>query len=522
MPSTSYAIVHSDSERHRPTLSPKNTSLGSRSANATSVQGKLSNRPKDIDATGLRMQNGGDRYPPDDKRYRCSDYERNTQDRGKEKKHNEVIENRSHKRHSRENISPGSYSSQKNSNLLGREVSGLSNETSRNKYIHSSSSSKNGRSKSYDKEHLPGNSRTSDTKRRSSEREALTKYESTTIDSRRSVNEAERRYPLMSQREAFRKQQEGHLITSDVQKKEKRGYNYDNYASGIKDEEKHPKGKISNSMQIKARRNSTDNKGSDTPQGSSGRPIRNHRVDYKEHMPLKNEKNEHYATRSRSPRKSTREKYIQKHTDPISVKNEFRPPYKTVAMNGENTTEYKSYNIEHYSRETRTEKNNGYNERNTNAELNKDLIDCDMIQNNHYEDDTKGNKRKLNHAHGEHSSSRKKGKYHPGVQPKGRKSNQSENARNDIKPSALNDFNSSRDSDIDSVSSETKRISALARLGPKVTMDQRLSKSSSLKEESENILGNGSEVLRCKNPEVKDVMCPPSTENVSIQSQDQR
>ena len=67
------------------------------------------------------------------------------------------------------------------------------------------------------------------------------------------------------------------------------------------------------------------------------------------------------------------------------------------------------------------------------------------------------------------------------------------------------DNNSSKESDAESASSETKRISALARLGPKLTLNERLSKLPDPKIDVQELSINNSEVMKSEidqsNPE---------------------
>ena len=104
-------------------------------------------------------------------------------------------------------------------------------------------------------------------------------------------------------------------------------------------------------------------------------------------------------------------------------------------------------------------------------------------ENRYTEDTVKNRKRSLSSESDEKSQRNKKLKQHDKFESKGRKSNEltqneKSNTIEEIKENVV-----SKDSDLDSASSETKRVSALSRLGPKLSLNERLS---SLPETTEN------------------------------------
>jgi len=126
----------------------------------------------------------------------------------------------------------------------------------------------------------------------------------------------------------------------------------------------------------------------------------------------------------------------------------------------------------------------------------------DKISNRSSSDDVTRRKRKSPGIVAENSPITNKGKHQPGVQPKGKKSSTSplrDRRRHKGKRSMdSKDNNSSKDSDVESASSETRRVSALARLGPKVTLNERLSKLPDPKDDFQEFSKNDSDCTKSK------------------------
>ena len=127
----------------------------------------------------------------------------------------------------------------------------------------------------------------------------------------------------------------------------------------------------------------------------------------------------------------------------------------------------------------------------------------------------KTKKRKLSDESRSETSSRKKGKNVPGLSSKGKRSASSNENKKGLHMLDTKENKGSRESDIDSVSSETKRVSALTRLGPKVTIRQRLSKLPDENDTSCEFMKNEVELM-------KKEVCLQSAEAKILHSQENR
>jgi hypothetical protein len=168
LPSTSYATVNSNDAPGylRSHTSPQNNFQGPRSAAVTTYQGMSHNHSRDTD-----------------KEVRKKPTRRETE-KDYQKKH---------------------YKNE--SDQFNVELSTNKIRKSREGNLNSSSNAKHLRSGSYDRSRSPINSRRNEYNR-SNEREGFTNVQNDTDDTRLSPTDLDRRHPLISQREAFHRQQE--------------------------------------------------------------------------------------------------------------------------------------------------------------------------------------------------------------------------------------------------------------------------------------------------------------------------
>lgn len=332
------------------------------------------------------------------------------------------------------------------------------------------SKSKNTRSNSFDRDRSPINIRPDKYRAQSSERGNNSISKNDTKENSESTIEGERRQPLMSQREAFHRQQS------------KRHSNDDNHFSLKKSNEiyfqnKHipdDEGSIAYSRRI-----SSENQTSISTTNMSNHNSFHLNVE-KESSTIKQSSKTGYS-HSRSPRQAEKEKskYIQ-NTNTEKVEKNTRDKKREI------------HDVKEIEKEKFLVKYNA-NDIGRQRTHDHDTEQSDLVTKHKYEhksekyyseDAGKNRKRPLSPDREEQNQPNKKGKHHSGYHAKGRKSSKTAHYGKSISSDKITENNTSKDSDLDSASSETKRVSALSRLGPKITLNERLSKLSESEDDS--------------------------------------
>ena len=335
---------------------------------------------------------------------------------------------------------------------------------------HRSFTSKNVRSRSFDRERPPTDILPCEYRRRSSERGNLVRSKHDIEKNNENIIAGDGRQPLISQKEAFQRQQSKNYCSDgkNITPKRKSNDTYSRDKSIPND--KH--------LMKYARRRSTENQFSNlTPP----------RENYKSFPSGDNEELSisNRSTKSRHEnRRLSRKSEDGKSESRKNSKRENNVKTSGDRMSGiyrENEIKEKR-NIDIYSSDlSRHNIHKSDIEEGDKVDRYKNEV---MKNENRYTEDTvKNRKRSLSSESDEKFQRNKKLKQHDKFESKGRKSNEltrneKSNTIEEIKENVV-----SKDSDLDSASSETKRVSALSRLGPKLSLNERLS---SLPETTEN------------------------------------
>ena len=325
------------------------------------------------------------------------------------------------------------------------------------------SKSKNVRSRSFDRDQSPINIHPVEYRRRSSEKGNIYRSKNDMKENSESAIGGERRQPLMSQREAFHRQQS------------KRHSNDDNHFT-LKDsnamhfQDKHifnDEGSIKYSRGVSSE-NQTSNSTNHVGNHNSF-----HSEDNKESSTIrKSSKTRHDNPRSPRQPEKVKSKYTQ---NSKTEKAERNIGHRRLEISDDKEIKkekfYDKYDEHDIMRQTTLDRDTDYS----------DLITKYKYEHRQSEKKTSevarnNRKRPLSHDRDEENPLNKKSKHHSGFHPKGKKSAKSPNYEKSSNNDKNMESNISKDSDIDSASSETKRVSALSRLGPKITLTERLSK----------------------------------------------
>lgn len=336
---------------------------------------------------------------------------------------------------------------------------------------HRSFTSKNVRSRSFDRERPPTDILPCEYRRRSSERGNLVRSKHDIEKNNENIIDGDGRQPLISQKEAFQRQQSKNYF-SDVKNITPKRKSNDTYSR----DKSIPNDKY---MMKSARRRSTENQFSNlTPP----------RENYKSFPSGDNEEELSISNRSTKSRHENRRLY-RKSEDGKSESRKNSKRENNVKISRDRMSEIYRENEIKEKRNIDT-----YSSDISSQNIHKsDIVEGDKVdryknevmknENRYTEDTVKNRKRSLSSESDEKSQRNKKLKQHANFESKGRKSN--ELARNE-KSNTIEEIKEnvvSKDSDLDSASSETKRVSALSRLGPKLSLNERLS---SLPETTEN------------------------------------
>ena len=548
LPSTSYARPHSyNSEYHQTT----NISPGSsRSTSAASYQAMLKNHPRPTDrrssADGAVSRTKDDHrgYPYSGNEYQYAKTEGNERNRNQERKHDEPTENRMDKRRKEGNDDSNSYKKnpfQSDSNQFDTRVTPTNCQSTRNREPAYTRTFKQegSRDNALDRERSPVSAKSSQGRRHSTERGGITNNRSDSINNIQSINEGERRSPLISQKEAFKKQQEVRVSRQDGDRKGKKNSEDERHNCKFKEpyHEQNRRQRMENSLD--QHRNSK--RPTTPPQRQKDESLpssRDRQANYdnsnnQKRSPDQRDPRRHSEDgQTRSAQRSIREKPFQSNREHSSSK--VSPKHEV-----ESTKNYirpkpiqgdKTCHDTYQSRESKQGRTNDkYKEDNDQNRDKQHDKEPDKNADYRSQEDTRGTKRKCSDEGDEYSQCNKKGKYQPGVQRKGRKASISSprvgpkgSTSQEYKSVSTHDNSSSKDSDIDSLSSsETKRVSALARLGPKVTLNQRLSKLPKQKVDCKEHSINTSKDLIRNNEGTEDTHLSPE-DNILTQKQDNR
>ena len=460
LPSTSYATINSNNDLgyHRSHTSPQNNFQGTRSAAATTYQGMSHNHSRDTENEARKKQS------------------RTTAEKDFQK----------------------NYHSENDSNQFDTELTTNKSRRSKEGNLNSSSNAKHLRSSSYDRSRSPINSRRNEYRRRSSERGAFTNFQNDTDDTRTSPTEFERGHPLISQREAFKRQQGKQPNIKDEDRKGETEVDGNEYNAANYEEKHRLKCEIIKNHS-NSRRSSLDIQKKSNTVNSTNQYVPHQSSNYNECPSVQRNEKVKLERKSRSPRYDRHNSY-QENRDP-SLNKADQNCYKRSSTTS--VRPHKKDDEKYQYKGTAQEKaNNIHKEKRNNNTCNKNTNEHDKTRKRGSEDGETSRKRKSSDIGVENSPSTNKGKRQPGVQPKGKKPTTSpardRRTPKDKRSMDSKDNNSSKDSDVESASSETKRISALARLGPKITLNERLSKLPCTKDDFQEFSKNDSECLKSK------------------------
>ena len=505
MPSTSYAKPHSNHslEYRQPNYhSSQNISQGSSRSTDTSFQTATNTHPRQIERKSVasdtlrRIKDNRTENQYIDNDYLYSNANNNDKSRQQGRRHKENTTNRINDRRER-NIYEGNDNKndhfQRNSDQFNARISPSRNQRNRDidRQPPSNVKHEEGKDNVQARDRVSIHAGDSRGRRHSIDREGFASNRNDSVDNRSTKLEWVNRSPLISQSEAFKRQREEKIKREAEVRQEWRGSEGERSDIKFKDlrheqSRQHitensfhhhgskrpittPHRSRSDSSQISHHRTANDNYTNDTTRSPDHRGKRRR---------LENEQNH-------SPQRPPKENWFSEKREQTSPKNSETQDKKEYPHNkAMPKRSNKKYDDTYKSKDSKQERiKDKPNENSDQSRYEEQKNEPSKNKEYRSRDDDRGFKRKYSEESGESSQITKKGKHQPGIQRKFKKSNVSSrsgiskcNSSFEYKSSGTNDHSNCKDSDIDSpASSEAKRVSALARLGPKVTLNQRLS-----------------------------------------------
>ena len=523
MPSTSYATKHSNhhSERNRTHHSPLSNSV-KKSSTATPYQKIVANQPREHQRKTYSGNldskiNGQERSPRRDSnidvyRYNHERYKSNKGDKqGYKDTELKCDERRNESPRHKENWD---CKNPRRQNESSQELNVSKNRKSREMLTSSTVMLNRRGSGSVERRHLDVPSKSDEYKNGNSDR---MDSKNVTVDCflKQEPVSNDRRHPLISQREAFKRQQEQHNYNEEAQRKERRECDNEKHAGARKPAEKYQD--FNKEINFKTSDKQTPDNSPKNRSSSSSKVHLDarHKIYVGDPSPTRRNQSRDNDSSISLTDESRKDSTPQdkNHNRSAYCEEEKYDQYKIFSnrkTHAENTTHDKQCKEEKSdksgSRFHSSQTNNAKRRRGT--EINKSEKD----KSEHSE---KTKRRKLSDESRSETSSRKKGKNVPGLSSKGKRSASSNENKKGLHMLDTKENKGSRESDIDSVSSETKRVSALTRLGPKVTIRQRLSKLPDENDTSCEFMKNDVDLM-------KKEVCLQSAEAKILHSQENR
>ena len=524
MPSTSYATKHSNhhSERNRTHHSPLNNSV-KKSSTATPYQKIVANQPREHQRKTYSGNldskiTGHERSPRRDRNidiYRYN-HERYKSNKGIDK---QGCKDTEFKGDERRNESPRHKENwdSKNSrrqNEIGQELN-VSKTKRSGEPLTSSAFTRNRRgSSSVERKHLDVPPKGDEYKNCNSDR---MDPKNVTVDCflKQEPVSNDRRHPLISQREAFKRQQEQHNCKEEAQRKERRECDNEKYAGARKQAETYQGFNEERKFKTSDKQTPDNSHKNENSSSSKVHLDARHKMYVGDASPTRrnqcrdNDSSISLTDESRKDSTPQNDNYNRSAHCEEKIYDEYRifSNRKTHSENTAHDQQYKEENSDKSGSRCHSSKaNNAKRRRGT------EIIKSEKDKSEHSE---KTKRRKLSDESRSETSSRKKGKNVPGLSSKGKRSASRNENKKDAHMLDTKENKGSRESDMDSVSSETKRVSALARLGPKVTVRQRLSKLPDENHASSEFIKHDVELT-------KNEGCLESAEAKILHSQDSR
>ena len=524
MPSTSYATKHSNhhSERNRTHHSPLSNSV-KRSSAATPYQKIVANQPREHQRKTYSGNldskiTGHERSPRRDRKsdiYRYN-HERYKSNKSIDKQGSKDIELKGDERR---NESPRhkenwDCKNPRRQNEIGQELNVSKNQKSGEVLTSSAFIQNRKGSSSVERRHLDVPPKCDEYKNCNSDR---MDSKNVTVDCfpKQEPVSNDRRHPLISQREAFKRQQEQHNCKEEAQRKERREYDNEKHAGARKQAEKYQD--FNKERRFKTSDKQTPDNSHKNRNSSSSKVHLDarHKMHVDDLSPTRgnqcrdNDSSISLTDESRKDSTPQDENYNRSAHCEEKIHDEYKI-FSNRKTHSEKTTHDKQCKEDNSdksgSRFHSSKANNAKRRRGT------EIIKSEKDKSEHSE---KNKRRKLSDESRSETSSRKKGKNVPGLSSKGKRSASTNENKKDGHMLNTKENKGSRESDIDSVSSETKRVSALARLGPKVTLRQRLSKLPDENDASSELMKHDVELT-------KNEGCLESAEATILHSQDSR